>query len=335
MKRNLFHFLAVALLLAVTAIACKPEVEVAVTGVTLDKNTLALSVDESVTLTATIHPVNAANRLVSWTSTEEKFATVNGGRVTGKATGITIITVTTEEGYYSATCKVTVTKPHPAEPEMIWVEGGKFIMGCSGADCSESERPPHQVTLTGFNIAKNLVTQEQWKLVMGNNHSTGFQGANLPVERVSWQDAQNFIKKLNELTGKEYRLATEAEWEYAARGGSKSREYRYSGGDNINDVAWYTSNANNRTHPVGTKFPNELGIFDMSGNVREWCNDYFEGYTSESQTDPQGPAEGTTRVVRNGGWFDPASRCRISQREGMPPGPASQYDFLGFRLVHP
>jgi len=339
MKRNLFNFLAVVLLLAVVAVSCKPEetpLVVSVTGVTLEPTTLVLTVNVTKALTVTVHPADAANKIVRWTSTDDEIATAHSGNVTAKAPGKAIITVTTDDGSFSAICRVEVTKPHPAEPELIWVEGGKFMMGCTDEECWEDGRevPAHQVTLTGFNIAKNLVTQKQWELVMGSNPSH-FKGDNLPVEMVSWQDAQDFIKKLNELTGKEYRLATEAEWEYAARGGNESRGYRYSGSDNINDVAWYKGNAANKTYPVGTKDPNELGIYDMSGNVEEWCNDRFGEYTNESQIDPQGPATGLSRVSRNGSWYDSAKECRVSYRKSMAPGTTSRSQYRGFRLAHP
>ena len=188
--------------------------------------------------------------------------------------------------------------------EMVYVKGGTFTMGAiseQGADAYDDEKPAHSVTLSDFYIGKYEVTQAQWRAVMGSNPSS-FKGDNLPVENVSWNDIQKFIQKLNAQTGKEFRLPTEAEWEYAARGGSKSRGYKYSGSNNIGDVAWYSGNSGSKTHPVGQKQPNELGIYDMSGNVWEWCSDWYGSYSSSSQTNPKGPNSGDYRVLRGGDW---------------------------------
>jgi len=150
---------------------------------------------------------------------------------------------------------------------------------------------------------------------MGKNPST-FTGDNLPVEQVSWNKTQDFIKKLNQKTGKNYRLPTEAEWEYAARGGNKSKGYKYAGSNNINDVAWYTSNSNSKTHEVGTKLPNELGIYDMSGNVWEWCSDWYgeNYYGSSPSNNPKGPGTGDDRVLRGGSWDDSVNLSRSANR---------------------
>ena len=148
---------------------------------------------------------------------------------------------------------------------------------------------------------------------------------------MSWNDCQNFIKKLNSLTGRTFRLPTEAEWEYAARGGNKSRHYKYSGSNNIFDVAWYDNNSGDRTHAVGTKSPNELGIYDMSGNVWEWCSDWYGTSSAGVQTNPQGPSSGSNRVLRGGSWIGNAGGCRVSDRFSHGPGP-SFHDY-GLRLV--
>ena len=227
------------------------------------------------------------------------------------------------------------------EIEMVWVSGGTFTMGATseqGSDAWDDEKPSHSVTLDGYYIGKYEVTQKLWKAVMGNNPSY-FKGDNLPVENVSWNDVQDFISKLNRMTGKSYRLPTEAEWEYAARGGNKSRGYKYSGSDNIGSVAWYsdnsgnTTNTSNITHPVGSKSPNELGIYDMSGNVYEWCQDWYSsGYYSNSpQSNPKGPTSGSHRVIRGGGWNGNARSCRVSYRSYI--SPDNRYDNLGFRLA--
>lgn len=218
--------------------------------------------------------------------------------------------------------------------EMVAVKGGTFTMGGTseqGSDADSDEKPTHSVTLSDYYIGKFEVTQELWEAVMGSNPSS-FKGSKLPVESVSWDDCQSFIRKLNQLTGMNFRLPTEAEWEYAARGGNKSRGYKYSGSNNINDVAWYYDNSGSNTHAVGTKSPNELGIYDMSGNVLEWCQDWYErSYSSGSQTNPQGPSSGSGRVGRGGSWGADAQLCRVSSRGSITPD--GRINFLGFRLV--
>ncbi len=219
------------------------------------------------------------------------------------------------------------------EIEMVWVSGGTFTMGATseqGGAAYDWEKPAHSVTLSGYYIGKYEVTQKLWKAVMGSNPSY-FKGDNLPVENVNWNDVQTFIRKLNQLTGKNYRLPTEAEWEYAARGGNNSRGNKYSGSDNVGSVAWYYENSGSTTHPVGSKSPNELGIYDMSGNVWEWCQDWYGDYSSSSQRNPKGPASGSNRVGRSGGWCNGAGSCRVSYRLNL--SPVNRYDFLGFRLV--
>lgn len=199
---------------------------------------------------------------------------------------------------------------------MVGVKGGTFTMGATseqtGADSDES--PTHQVTLSDYYIGETEVTQELWQAVMGSNPS-GFTG-NLqrPVENVSWNDCQTFITKLNALTGETFSLPTEAEWEYAARGGNKAQGYLYSGSNTIGDVAWYTSNSSSTTHPVKTKQANELGLYDMSGNVWEWCADWYGSYSSSAQTDPVGPSSGSYRVLRGGSWSLTATCCRVANR---------------------
>lgn len=189
---------------------------------------------------------------------------------------------------------------------MVYVSGGKFTMGATRdqlrnyVHCKKDEKPTHRVTLSSYYIGKYEVTQAEWKAVMGCNPSK-FKGDNLPVEQVSWNDCQTFIRRLNSLTGKNFRLLTEAEWEFAARGGNNSRDYKYSGSNNIDSVAWYGHNSGGMTHPVGQKSPNELGLYDMTGNVSEWCQDWYGSYSSSSQTNPIGPFSGSTRVLRGGG----------------------------------
>ena len=207
--------------------------------------------------------------------------------------------------------------------EMVRVEGGTFRMGATSEQEDEAdsdEKPVHGVTLSSYYIGKTEVTQALWQAVMGSNPSR-FEGSDLPVECVSWNDCQEFIQKLNRLTGRNFRLPTEAEWEFACRGGNNSRGYKYSGSNNLGSVAWYEDNSGGQTHPVGTKAPNELGIFDMSGNVWEWCNDWYGNYTSNSQTNPTGSQSGSCRVLRGGSWGDGARGCRSSSRDyGIPAG---------------
>ncbi|MCI7377249.1 MAG: formylglycine-generating enzyme family protein [Bacteroidales bacterium] len=217
--------------------------------------------------------------------------------------------------------------------EMVYVEGGTFDMGATteqGSDTEYDEKPVHRVTLSDYYIGKFEVTQELWEAVMGSNPSY-FKGAQNPVEKVSWNDCQEFVTELNSLTGRTFRLPTEAEWEYAARGGNKSRHYKYSGSVNIGNVAWYYDNSGSSTHAVGTKTANELGIYDMSGNVSELCSDWYGGYSAGAQTNPQGPSSGSRRVLRGGSWYSYASGCRVSARNDC--GPGYSYIDGGLRLV--
>jgi len=224
---------------------------------------------------------------------------------------------------------------------MVPVEGGTFTMGATseqGSDASSKEKPVHQVTLSSYYIGETEVTQALWQVVMENNPSN-FVGMQNPVERVSWEDCQTFIAMLNQLTGQQFRLPTEAEWEFAARGGNESMGYKYSGSDNLASVAWYSYNdgwqlcgtGNYGTHPVATRNPNELMLFDMSGNVHEWCQDLYGAYGSDAQTDPTGPATGTDRVYRGGSWYFDEWFCRVSFRNGVAPSYTSYG--IGLRLA--
>jgi formylglycine-generating enzyme required for sulfatase activity len=256
----------------------------------------------------------------------------------------------------------TVAKPQPKTFKvkgvsftMIPVEGGTFTMGATaeqGIEAFDDEKPAHRVTLSGYYIGQTEVTQELWQSVMGDNPSC-FKGAKLPVEQVSWKDCQKFITKLNSMTGQRFRLPTEAEWEFAARGGSKSRGYKYAGSNNLIDVAWYWQNSgmkflsgtdddwdydkiqsnNCQTHNIATKSPNELGIYDMSGNVWEWCSDWYgENYYAQSPSfNPQGPSSGSNRVHRGGSWYGRARRCRVARRHGY--APDNRDGLLGLRLA--
>ena len=199
------------------------------------------------------------------------------------------------------------------------VEGGTFLMGATaeqGRDADIDEKPAHQVTLDSYYIGVTEVTQALWQAVMGSNPSE-FKGDNLPVEQVSWDDCQKFIQKLNQLTGQTFSLPTEAQWEFAARGGNLSKGYKYSGSNTLIKVAWYyNNNSNDKTHPVAQKQPNELGLYDMSGNVWEWCQDWYGDYSSSSQRNPMGPSSGSERVYRGGDGDGIEWNCRVSYRYG-------------------
>ena len=196
------------------------------------------------------------------------------------------------------------------EANMVRVEGGTFTMG-SGED-----NDFQQVTLSSFFICKYEVTQELWQSVMGDNPSK-FKGIKRPVEQVSWDDCMQFITKLNKITGKKYRLPTEAEWEYAARGGNHSRGYMYAGSNSVAEVAWYNDNSINETHDVGIKRANELGLYDMAGNVLEYVNDWFALYSRSPQTNPTGPSSGFYHVARGGSWSVAGEDCRVTLRYGV------------------
>ena len=223
--------------------------------------------------------------------------------------------------------------------KMIFVEGGTFTMGCTseqGSDCWDDEKPSHSVTLSNYYIGQTEVTQALWKAVMGSNPSNFMKGDNYPVEYVSWNECKDFVAKLNsllssQLGGKRFALPTEAQWEYAARGGRKSNHYKYSGSNTIGNVAWYNDNSNSSTHPVATKSPNELGLYDMTGNVWEWCYDKYGSYTSFSQINPQGASSGSFRVMRGGCCYSFAGYCRVSDRYYRAPG--HRIKNIGARLV--
>ena len=226
---------------------------------------------------------------------------------------------------------------------MVRVQGGTFQMGATpeqGGDAENDEKPAHSVTLDDYMIGETEVTQELWEAVMGSTPS--YNGAwtneygignNYPAYCVSWDECKEFIKKLNAETGQHFRLPTEAEWEFAARGGNKSGHYKYSGSNEVGDVAWYYGNSGSKTHPVRTKKANELGIYDMSGNVWEWCEDLYVNYyyLNSPQTNPKGPDKGSFRVNRGGSWVRSARFCRVSNRCGSTPG--GRNSDLGFRLA--
>ncbi|MBK8193516.1 MAG: SUMF1/EgtB/PvdO family nonheme iron enzyme [Lewinellaceae bacterium] len=222
--------------------------------------------------------------------------------------------------------------PPPGLPDMVPVKGGTFTMGSpKNEEGRYDAETQHPVTLSDFLIGKYPVTQQLWKEIMGNN-PPHFKGDDLPVEQVSWDDVQEFLKKLNaRYPGHHFRLPTEAEWEYAARGGNLSKGFIYAGSNKLDEVAWYSGNSGSKTHPVGQKKANELGLFDMSGNVWEWCADWYGDYPSQPQADPTGPESGAHRVSRGGSWSDVPLHCRVACRLYWLPG--ARYGHLGFRLA--
>ncbi|GHT44902.1 hypothetical protein AGMMS49965_21350 [Bacteroidia bacterium] len=229
------------------------------------------------------------------------------------------------------------------ELEMVTVAGGTFTMGATaeqGIDYDSDEHPTHSVTLSSYAIGKYEVTQKLWWDVMGSwpgtaPSTTYGKGDNYPMYNVSYGDIQSFLTALNTKTSKNYRLPTEAEWEYAARGGDKSKGYKYSGSNTIGAVAWFAGNSDYKVNIVGTKSPNELGVYDMSGNVWEWCRDWYgsDYISSSSQTNPTGAVSGSDRVLRGGSWYGNAASCRVSDRSYY--APSFRNDGIGFRLVLP
>lgn len=211
----------------------------------------------------------------------------------------------------------TATKNLPAPiqqliSDMVSVKGGTFTMGATpeqGSDALDEEFPPHRVKVSSFHICKYEVTQAQWRAVMGNNPSD-YMGDDLPVNQVSWDDCQTFIRKLNKMTGQKFRLPTEEEWEFAARGGNLSHISKFSGSNNLSNVAWYKENSGGKIHSVGSKSPNELGLYDMCGNVSEWCQNLFYYYNSSYKSDAGTPY----RINRGGSWYDTPFFCRLSLR---------------------
>ena len=222
----------------------------------------------------------------------------------------------------------------PLAGAFLLVKGGSFTMGClpdRDGEC-QSDETTHQVSLSDYYIGETEVTQAQWRAVTGNNPS-GFSGCDqCPVETGSWKDIQGFLTRLNSSSaGVRYRLPTEAEWEYAARGGVQSQKYQYSGSNVLTAVAWYNSNSKSKTHPVKAKVANELGLYDMSGNVWELCQDWYGTYPDSRQTNPTGPATGSVRVLRGGSWYLDPTFCRVADRRGYTPG--YRDDDIGFRLA--
>lgn len=216
---------------------------------------------------------------------------------------------------------------------MVYVEGGTFTMGdnsMQSGDPYRREQPEHQVTLSPFFICRYEVTQEVWDAVMGYNYAR-VKGPKLAMDNLCWDDCQEFVFKLVLMTGINFRMPTEAEWEFAARGGNKSRHTTYSGSNHIDSVGWYKYNSGGRVHPVGQKMPNELGLYDMTGNVCEWCYDYCGRYKGTPQTNPRGAKNSSGNVFRGGHGDERHEGCRVASRNGAQP--AYKTYFMGFRLA--
>lgn len=216
---------------------------------------------------------------------------------------------------------------------MLPVAGGAFLMGATreqGNEMQPWEQPTHEVRLSSFALGETPVPQWLWQAVMGENPSYS-KGEMLPMESVSWNDVQAFLKRLNTLTGQRFSLPTEAQWEYAARGGAESKHYKYSGGFHVEEVAWFADNSDGHTHEVAQLKPNELGLYDMNGNVWELCHDFSASYLPKVQTDPTGPMTGENRIGRGGGWGSPSRSCRVSSRSYGDPDALSNR--IGFRLA--
>ncbi len=230
---------------------------------------------------------------------------------------------------------ITVSLPSGQVIDFILVEGGEYFMGDDNGRY-DWEKPAHRVKVSSFYIGQYPLTQSLWQVITGENPSE-FKGENRPVDNVSWNDVQDFIIKLNEQTGQQFRLPTEAEWEYAARGGKYSQGYTYSGSDQLKQVGWYEENSNGETHEVGLMLANELGVYDMSGNVWEWCADWFgEKYYEKCRIDgvvenPHGPGSSGDRVIRGGSYFYSRMYCRATDRYWDRPG--DRRNSFGFRLV--
>lgn len=225
---------------------------------------------------------------------------------------------------------------------MVPVKAGTFTMGATAEQQNpyDSEKPTHQVTLTNdYYMGETEVTQALWHAVTGYSPTASGsswsldrgKGDNYPAYYISYEDVLSFLTKLNNLTGETFRMPTEAEWEYAARGGNKSKGYQYSGSNTLNEVAWYTENSSNQTHAVKTKLANELGLYDMSGNVYEWCSDWKGSYSSSSQTDPVGASSDSYRVYRGGSWDSSSRYCRVAYRGGNTP--SFRNSIFGIRLA--
>lgn len=339
------------------SVSCSVSVVQLVTSITLSESALTLDVNQTHLLSAIVAPEDAFDASITWESSDETVAKVSrSGYVNAVGYGTAIITASAQDGSgVKAECQVTVKDlvPKPltftvndVSFKMLPVEHGTFQMGQS-AD-GNNVTPVHNVTISkDYWIGETEVTQALWYAVMGQTPTSSGDkweagyglGDTYPAYNISWNDCQEFITKLNLLTGQAFRLPTEAEWEFAAKGGKESQGYTYSGSNNVVDVAWYTvntydkgsSSADYGIHSVATMQPNELGLYDMSGNVYEWCSDWYGSYSQTDATDPTGATSGTGRVTRGGSWYSFAVKCRTAYRGGVAPTHRSHE--IGARLA--
>ncbi len=305
-----------------------------------DKENLALRLDPILSsLQVVSEPIDAEiyldGKLVGTTPHILRNLVVGGYeielRLKGYATEIQMIEV--KDGEVVEVVEI-LRKGFEFEPEMVFVEGGKFTKGCSNVkdgNCGEDEKPAHEVVVDDFQISKYEITQATWQAVMQANPSHFIGCHDCPVENVTWNEVQAFLVRLNLLTGKKYRLPTESEWEFAARGGNATKEHSFAGSNDIDDVAWYSANSGNTTHPVGQKQPNELGLYDMSGNVWEWCEDLYSNYNDIQESVINGGAGLKPRVLRGGSWDRYPRSCRTLTRFYAKPD--NRNINRGFRVV--
>lgn len=317
------------------------EISICIDELKTDK--AKLSVGDALQLTASLLPEAAMeDNIVTWSIDKPDVASIdNSGKV--KALSMGKATITAEAGGKSAMCALSVydgeiltIDVEGSSFDMFLVESGTFYMGASAQDeeAYDREKPLHTVTISNdYYICETEITQEIWSSVMGNNPSSR-QGEDLPMDSASWLDALEFISELNEMTGLEFRLPTEAEWEYAARGGHRLSSHKYPGSDICEEVAFYAGNSGDKIQPVASKSPNALGLYDMAGNVNEWCNDWYKDtyYSSSEKTDPQGPENGSFRIFRGGSCYSSAKACRIAYR-GFDAPNSHKHPDMGIRLV--
>ena len=351
-----FYFAII--LLCMSLVACKPEVEMPivvtqeVSDITTNTAKVSYNVVEDGGAEVTSHGIcwgtsqeptiegnktNEGSGVGTFTSELQDLSPKTTYYVRAYAINSEGVSYGEEKSFATETNNKTITV-NGVTFTMVSVEGGLFDMGAQNVDPSkpnydseayDREAPVHLVTLSDYYIGETEVTQDLWETVMGYNPSK-FSGGQKPVEQVTWYDCKNFINKLNQMTGMNFRFLTEAEWEFAAKGGNESLGYKYSGSDNIDDVAWYSADGK-LTRDVKNKLPNELGIYDMCGNVMEWCGDLFVEYSSEPQTNPTGATSGTDYIVRGGCCLSDATYCRTTIRSFFLPGGASYG--IGFRLA--
>ena len=324
----------------VTVKAVEPE------SIVLSQSNVTMNPGSTITLTATVYPANATNNTVTWISSKTTVATVSNGVVKAVAAGECDIIAICQN--VQARCHVTVKEENASETiftvngvtfSMVPVEGGTFLMGTPATQTGSgtNERPQHFVTVSDYKIGQTEVTQELWVAVMGSNPSAFPGDPQRPVDNVSWEMCQEFIDSLNRLTGMNFRFPTEAEWEFAAKGGNQSKGYIFAGSNTPAPVAWYSTNSGSKTQPVAQKEANELGLYDMSGNVCEWCSDWYVSYESYSSAssvpvvNPTGPATGSYKMLRGGSWFEVAKCCRSGYRNMQTV--TIRREFIGMRLA--